>query len=40
MREIILLNVTGKDHPGLTAALTGVLADHEVNILDVGQAVI
>lgn len=40
MREIILLNVTGKDHPGLTAALTGVLADHDVNILDVGQAVI
>ncbi|MCW8890631.1 MAG: phosphoserine phosphatase SerB [Sedimenticola sp.] len=40
MREIILLNVTGKDHPGLTAALTGVLADHGVNILDVGQAVI
>ncbi len=40
MREIILLNVTGKDHPGLTAALTGVLADHQVNILDVGQAVI
>ncbi|MCW8945536.1 MAG: phosphoserine phosphatase SerB [Sedimenticola sp.] len=40
MREIILLNVTGKDHPGLTAALTGVLADHAVNILDVGQAVI
>jgi phosphoserine phosphatase len=40
MREIILLNVTGKDHPGLTAALTGVLADHQVHILDVGQAVI
>lgn len=39
-REIILLNVTGKDHPGLTAALTDVLADHAVNILDIGQAVI
>ena len=39
-REIILLNVTGKDHPGLTAALAEVLADHGVNILDIGQAVI
>lgn len=40
MREIILLNITGKDHPGLTASLTGVLADHRINILDLGQAVI
>ena len=40
MREIILLNITGQDHPGLTAALTQVLADNQVNILDIGQAVI
>jgi len=40
MSEIILLNVTGKDHPGLTAALADILARHEVNILDIGQAVI
>ena len=40
MREIILLNLTGKDHPGLTAALTEVLATHGVNVLDIGQAVI
>lgn len=40
MREIILLNVTGKDHSGLTAALAGVLADNQINILDLGQAVI
>ena len=40
MSEIILLNVTGKDHPGLTAALADVLARHNVNILDIGQAVI
>ena len=39
-REIILLNITGKDHPGLTAALADVLADNGVNILDIGQAVI
>ncbi len=40
MREIILLNVTGPDHPGLTAALADVLAHHNINILDIGQAVI
>jgi len=39
-REIILLNVTGKDHTGLTAVLADLLADHGVNILDIGQAVI
>ncbi|MET0104039.1 MAG: phosphoserine phosphatase SerB [Sedimenticola sp.] len=40
MREIILLNITGEDHPGLTAALTEVLAENNINILDIGQAVI
>ncbi|HEC16693.1 MAG TPA: phosphoserine phosphatase SerB [Sedimenticola sp.] len=40
MREIILLNATGEDHPGLTAALTDVLTRHGVNVLDIGQAVI
>ena len=40
MGEIILLNVTGEDHPGLTAALTETLARHGASILDIGQAVI
>ncbi|MES9955943.1 MAG: phosphoserine phosphatase SerB [Sedimenticola sp.] len=40
MREIILLNITGADHPGLTAALTEILAENNINILDIGQAVI
>jgi phosphoserine phosphatase len=40
MREIILINVTGKDKPGLTASLTGILARYKVAILDIGQAVI
>ena len=40
MREIILINVTGKDKPGLTASLTGILARYKVVILDIGQAVI
>ena len=40
MREIVLINITGEDRPGLTAAITGVLAQSGVNILDIGQAVI
>ena len=40
MREIILINVTGKDKPGLTASLTRILAKYNVLILDIGQAVI
>lgn len=40
MREIVLINITGEDRPGLTAAITGVLARGGVNILDIGQAVI
>jgi len=40
LREIVLINITGLDRPGLTAAITGVLAQGGVNILDIGQAVI
>jgi phosphoserine phosphatase len=40
MREIILINITGKDKPGLTSNLTHILAQYEVSILDIGQAVI
>ena len=40
MREIVLINITGKDKPGLTASLTNILAQYEVAILDIGQAVI
>jgi len=39
-KEIILLNISGSDKPGLTSSLTGVLAQYNVNILDIGQAVI
>ncbi|HEY5645066.1 MAG TPA: phosphoserine phosphatase SerB [Pseudomonadales bacterium] len=38
--EILLLNVSGQDKPGLMAMLTSVLAAYQVRILDVGQAVI
>jgi len=40
LREIVLINITGVDRPGLTAAITGVLSQGGVNILDIGQAVI
>ena len=40
MREIVLINITGKDKPGLTASLTKILAEYNVIILDMGQAVI
>lgn len=39
-REIILLNIYGTDKPGLTSSLTAILAAYNVNILDIGQAVI
>jgi phosphoserine phosphatase len=39
-REIILLNIYGTDKPGLTSSLTTILASYNVNILDIGQAVI
>lgn len=38
--EVILVNVTGRDRPGLSAALMGALAQHDVRVLDIGQAVI
>ncbi|MEG1616475.1 MAG: phosphoserine phosphatase SerB [Bacteroidales bacterium] len=36
--EIILINISGADKPGLTSALTEVLATHNAIILDIGQA--
>lgn len=36
--EIILINISGPDKPGLTSALTEVLASHNAIILDIGQA--
>jgi len=40
LKDIVLINITGPDRPGLTAAITGILARCDVNILDIGQAVI
>lgn len=38
--EIVLINVTGRDRTGLIARLTSLLAEHDVNVLDIGEAVI
>lgn len=40
MKEILLINVSGEDKPGVTSAITSVLARYQADILDVGQAVI
>lgn len=40
MHEIILLTLSGKDKPGVTSAITAILANYEIGILDIGQAVI
>ncbi len=40
MKEIILLNLSGEDKPGVTSAITSILAEYQINILDIGQAVI
>lgn len=36
----LLIRVTGHDRPGLTHALTTILARYDVRVLDIGQAVI
>lgn len=38
--KTILLHFSGPDRPGLTAELTGLLAGYDVQILDIGQAVV
>lgn len=37
-KEILLLNISGQDKPGLTSALTDVLAQYDAKVLDIGQA--
>ncbi len=40
MSDVVLITISGQDRAGLTAALTGILADYDINILDIGQSVI
>ncbi|MEP1490121.1 MAG: phosphoserine phosphatase SerB [Algibacter sp.] len=37
-KDIFLLNISGQDKPGLTSSLTGVLAEYDAKVLDIGQA--
>ncbi|MDE5900965.1 MAG: phosphoserine phosphatase SerB [Muribaculaceae bacterium] len=38
--ELILINITGPDRPGVTSVLTEILGRHKASILDVGQSTI
>ena len=38
--EIILISISGRDKPGLMAALMELIVDADANVLDMGQAVI
>ncbi len=40
MKEIVLISIAGDDRPGITSMVTGILAAHSINVLDIGQAVI
>lgn len=40
MKEIILLNLSGRDKPGVSSSITTILARYNIDILDIGQAVI
>ena len=40
MRELLLINITGPDKPGLTSKIAAILAGYNVPVLDIGQAVI
>jgi phosphoserine phosphatase len=40
VKEIILITVSGQDKPGVTSTITEILARYQINVLDIGQAVI
>jgi phosphoserine phosphatase len=40
MKENVLIHFSGRDAPGLTAAIAAILAEYEVCVLDIGQAVV
>ena len=40
MSEIVLININGKDRKGINCRFTSILAQYNVNILDIGQSVI
>ncbi len=40
MSEIILINITGRDRKGVNSKFSTILAQYDVNVLDIGQSVI
>ena len=40
MSEVVLITVSGQDCTGITSTLTGILANYDINVLDIGQSVI
>jgi|TARA_R110000772_G_scaffold62187_3_gene139822 phosphoserine phosphatase len=40
VNDIVLITLSGADKPGITAGVSGLLAEYAVNVLDIGQAVI
>jgi len=40
MTQLVLITVSGEDRPGITAAITALLGEFDIDVLDVGQAVI
>ena len=40
MSQIVLINVSGRDRPGITSGLTAILAKYRVTVLDIDQSVI
>lgn len=40
MSEVVLITISGQDRAGLTSAITGILANYDINVLDIGQSVI
>src|SRR3954453_7653719 len=40
LTRVLHIDITGRDHPGVTHSLTGILARGGARVLDIGQAVI
>jgi phosphoserine phosphatase len=40
VKQILRINVSGHDRPGVSASISAILANYEVDVLDIGEAVI
>jgi phosphoserine phosphatase len=40
VNDILLITLSGADQPGITSHVTGLMAQRDINVLDIGQAVI